>query len=107
MSAFAPERTFGGSDVRQRLDRSGPSLTLRGTRQCGSWHAMSTTFADALENGDLDGLRTVPKADLHNHGVLCGDRDFVRDATGIDVAPLDAPINSMAEMHAWVEGNIG
>jgi adenosine deaminase len=68
---------------------------------------MGSTFADALEGGDLAGLRSFPKADLHNHGILCGDRDFLRDATGVDVAPLQAPIGSMAEMGAWVDANIG
>src|SRR6516164_2375152 len=69
--------------------------------------AMSGGFAAALESGDLAAVRAFPKADLHNHGVLCGDRQFLREATGVDVAPLAAPIGSMAEMGAWVDANIG
>ncbi len=65
------------------------------------------SFAEALERRDLVAVRAFPKADLHNHGALSGDRGFLRDATGIDVAPLAAPIASMAEMHRWVDSNIG
>jgi hypothetical protein len=64
-------------------------------------------FAESLESGDLAAVRAFPKADLHNHGALSGDRAFLREATGIDIAPLAQPIGSMAEMGAWVDLNIG
>src|SRR5215469_13705558 len=68
---------------------------------------MGEGFAAALESGDLGAVRAFPKADLHNHGVLCGDREFLRETTGVDVAPLAQPIGSMDEMGAWVDANIG
>ena len=68
---------------------------------------MGAGFAAALESGDLAAVRAFPKADLHNHGGLSGDRAFLREATGIDIAPLARPIGSMAEMADWVNANIG
>jgi adenosine deaminase len=68
---------------------------------------MTQSFAAALQSGDLAAVRAFAKADLHNHGALSGDREFLREACGVDVAPLTAPIGSMAEMHAWVDSNIG
>lgn len=35
------------------------------------------TFTEALESGNLDELRTFPKADLHNHFVLGGSREYL------------------------------
>lgn len=65
------------------------------------------SFAAALESGDLAAVRAWPKADLHNHGFLSGDRELIRLRTGRDIAPLAAPLGSMAEMHAWVAANLG
>jgi adenosine deaminase len=67
---------------------------------------MRTPFADALVSGDLDAIRRCPKSDLHNHGAGSGDRAFVFERTGIDVAPLDHKLASMAEMHDWVQANV-
>lgn len=64
-------------------------------------------FKDALKNGDLDSLRKCPKADLHNHFVLGGSRRYLKDETGIDIHPIDKPLNSMDEMHAWNAHNLG
>jgi len=36
------------------------------------------TFTDALQSEDLDAIRSFPKADLHNHFVLGGNREFMR-----------------------------
>jgi adenosine deaminase len=64
---------------------------------------MASEFVSALEAGDLQALRRVPKADLHIHGFGGGDRAFVRERTGIDVAPVPGVLNSMAEMHAFAD----
>jgi adenosine deaminase len=66
-----------------------------------------SAFTDALEANDLDGVRASPKADLHTHCAGSGDRDFLRRRTGVDIAPVGAPLHSMAEMHAWFAANIG
>jgi adenosine deaminase len=60
-------------------------------------------FATALELGDLEALRRAPKADLHIHGFGGGDRAFIRERTGVDIAPVDGVLRSMAEMHAFVD----
>jgi adenosine deaminase len=64
-------------------------------------------FAAALMSGDLARVRAWPKADLHNHGGLSGDRQFIRARTGRDIAPVAQPIASMSEMHQWVAENLG
>lgn len=69
---------------------------------------MSSPFQDALEDGDLDGLRSCAKADLHIHaGFGSGDREFLYQATGLDIAPLDHALASMDDMHAWVQDQAG
>jgi adenosine deaminase len=65
-----------------------------------------SAFTDALEADDLAGVRACPKADLHNHGGGCGNRAFLRERTGHDIAPLTAPLKSMQEMHDWSSANI-
>ena len=64
-------------------------------------------FESALATGDLNAIRRCPKSDLHNHAVLGGDRAFLLQRTGGDIAPLDHKLHSMDEMHAWVGANIG
>jgi adenosine deaminase len=68
---------------------------------------MSPDFQTSLQAGDLDGVRRCAKSDLHNHFVLGGERNFLAQRTGLDIAPLDRRLTSMAEMHAWVQGAVG
>src|SRR5215510_1308215 len=73
---------------------------------------MSSNFArmasfNALRAGDLLALREIPKSDLHNHAYAGGNREWVARATGRDIAPLNRPLKSMAEMHDWVDRQIG
>ncbi len=63
-------------------------------------------FTDALIQGDLEAVRRYPKADLHDHFVLGGSRRYLREHTGKDIHPIDAPIRSMDEMHAWTARNL-
>jgi adenosine deaminase len=65
-----------------------------------------SAFTDALEAGDLAALRRIPKADLHIHGIGGGDRDFLRERTGVDIAPVEGILHSMAEMHAFSDGRL-
>ena len=64
-------------------------------------------FRDALIREDLAAVRSCPKADLHNHFVLGGSRAFLRRHTGREIRPLNQPIHSMHEMHAWYAKNLG
>ena len=66
-----------------------------------------TAFQTALETGDLDAIRRVPKSDLHNHFFLGGNRALVSEWAGEDIAPLDYRLGSMAEMHEWVQTRFG
>ena len=68
---------------------------------------MAADLQAALIAGDLDALRRCPKADLHNHFILGGDRAFLARRTGLDIPPLAAPLASMAQMHAWVDQATG
>jgi len=67
----------------------------------------STIFISALKDNNLDELRKIPKADLHNHFVLGGDRAYIKQKTGFDILPITTPLHSMDEMHAWSSVNIG
>jgi adenosine deaminase len=60
-----------------------------------------------LRAGDIHALRAIPKSDLHNHAFLGGNRALVSKWPGRDIAPLDRPLASMAEMHAWVGDRLG
>lgn len=64
-------------------------------------------FICALEQRNLEELRKYPKADLHNHFVLGGNRAFIYQATGKKIKPLSSPLSSMDEMHQWNQKYIG
>ena len=49
------------------------------------------------------GAAAVPQADLHIHAIGGGDREFLRAATGVDIAPVERVLRSMAEMHDFVD----
>ena len=57
------------------------------------------SFTDALKQRNLEKIRAFPKADLHNHFVLGGSRQYLRKMTGIKIEPVKTPILSMDEMH--------
>ena len=64
-------------------------------------------FIDALKQNDLATIRRCPKADLHNHFVLGGSRQYLLKHTDKDIQPINKPIHSMDEMHAWNHQNMG
>jgi adenosine deaminase len=66
-----------------------------------------SAFQAALEAGDLAGVRACPKADLHLHAIGSGNRDFLRERTGRDIAPVDHVLASMDDMHAWTGEHLG
>lgn len=59
------------------------------------------TFTDALKSADLSAIRSFPKADLHNHFVLGGNREYLFEKTGYEINPISKTLNSMNEMDAW------
>lgn len=68
---------------------------------------MNEAFQQALKGDDLESIRQVPKADLHNHGVAGADAASVEAILGRRFAPLDHKLTSMDEMHAWAKENFG
>jgi adenosine deaminase len=68
---------------------------------------MTTSFQHALKTADLAALRAIPKSDLHNHALAGGNRALVSEWAGQDIAPLDRPLTSMADMRVWVEERLG
>ena len=68
---------------------------------------MAPDFQTALTSGDVNAVRRCPKSDLHNHAMLGGERGFLAQRSGRNIAPLDRKLGSMAEMHAWVQGAVG
>lgn len=61
----------------------------------------SDAFMDALKSRALARIRKIPKADLHNHFTLGGDREYIRKLTGIDIPAFDGVLSSMQDMHDW------
>ena len=59
------------------------------------------TFIDALKSENIDQIRAFPKADLHNHFVLGGNRDFIFENTEYEITPIAGTLKSMSEMDAW------
>ncbi len=68
---------------------------------------MNEMFQQALKAGDLDAVRRVPKADLHNHGWAGADPAAVAAILGRTFVPLGRRLASMAEMHAWAAAHFG
>lgn len=62
-------------------------------------------FEVALNSHRCNNLIGYPKSGLHTHAMLGGSRSFVRERTGVDIAPLDRVLTSMTEMHEWVSAN--
>lgn len=65
------------------------------------------TFKEALKSENLDHIRSFPKADLHNHFVLGGSREYLFSKTGYEIEPISSPLKSMSEMDAWSSRYIG
>lgn len=65
------------------------------------------TFIEAIKSEDLNIIRSFPKADLHNHFVLGGNRDYILEKTGYEIIPIKSPLKSMSEMDAWSGKYIG
>ncbi len=64
-------------------------------------------FANALKKADLALLASVPKADLHNHGLLAAKLEHYGKLTGIPLEPPPARMHAFDEMGAWIDRNLG
>lgn len=61
----------------------------------------SNEFINALERQDINALRRIPKADLHNHFALGGNREYIKEITGIEIPYYKGVLKSMNDMHNW------
>lgn len=66
----------------------------------------SICFVNALQSGDLEQIRKIPKSDLHNHIPLGASRTFLRKLTGYSVPMLTEKFATILEMNAWCKKNI-
>ena len=48
----------------------------------------SSDFINALKDNNLNAIKQIPKADLHNHFVLGGSRKFLQNRTGYTIEPI-------------------
>jgi len=66
----------------------------------------SRQFIEALTAESMENLRKTPKSDLHNHFILGGSREHIKQRTGVEIPILTHKLKSMDEMHKWVGENI-
>jgi adenosine deaminase len=68
----------------------------------GAMDSASRDFQEALAAEDLDGLRAVPKGDLHCHGILAGNRRDWKGWLGISVPVPPLPMDGLGGMHRYL-----
>ena len=67
----------------------------------------SEKFINALEEHDANVMKKIPKADLHNHFVLGGNREYIKRETGISISYFEGILSSIKDMHDWNNKYIG
>lgn len=67
----------------------------------------SLKFIEGLKTRNINLLKSVPKADLHNHFTMGGNKDFIYKKTGKLIRTLSYKLKSMGEMGRWVNENVG
>jgi Adenosine deaminase len=61
----------------------------------------SDEFIEALIKHDINKIKMIPKSDLHNHFVLGGCREYIKQKTGVEIPFLHGVLSSMNDMHDW------
>ncbi|MBE0648680.1 MAG: adenosine deaminase [Bacteroidales bacterium] len=59
-------------------------------------------FISALLDGDLTALRTIPKADLHNHLLLGMPRDRLSAISGREIVPFQYTGQGIQDINNWI-----
>lgn len=67
----------------------------------------SEKFINTLEEHDANVIKKIPKADLHNHFVLGGNREYIKRETGISIPYFEGILSSIKDMHDWNNKYIG
>jgi len=63
---------------------------------------VNRAFQDALKAGDLALIRRVPKADLHNHGMLGGSRPEMERHYGRKLPDFRAEQQGIRDLNHWI-----
>lgn len=66
----------------------------------------SARFAEGLEQGDLDALMQVPKAERHMHMEMSGNPKFIFKRTGVWIPPIQHTLHHRDDMHQWTTQHI-
>lgn len=67
----------------------------------------SKAFINALKSKDILKIKEIPKADLHNHFVLGGNREYISNITGVEIPYFNGVLAAMQDMHDWNDRYIG
>lgn len=67
---------------------------------------MSDKFKESLRQHSLEGLRKIPKSDLHNHAGRGGSLQDIEAWKNIRIEPSCKPFDSLLEMQEWFETNV-
>ncbi|MEI7663607.1 MAG: adenosine deaminase, partial [Bacteroidota bacterium] len=65
-------------------------------------NSISPDFRDALENNSLAALRAFPKADLHNHCLLGGNRQVIEKHFGKKLEKFSTAGDGIAGLNSWI-----
>ena len=60
-------------------------------------------FYSGLENGDVSQVRSVSKADLHNHCLLGIRLEKMRELSGLDIQPFRYKGNGIKDINQWIQ----
>ena len=69
-------------------------------------YRLKQEFRTCLQNHDLNGLRLIPKSDLHNHAGCGGHVNYIASKANIKINPPPEVFESMAHMYQWFTENI-
>ena len=66
---------------------------------------MRNLFIEALNNKDINMLRKISKSDLHNHGVLGGNLNYINKKFGLKIEKPRSRFNTIEDMGKWIKEN--
>lgn len=63
-------------------------------------------FIQALKNGMINDLQSMPKSDLHNHAGRGGSIAYIEQWAKTKIVPRTEHFNSLMEMNQWLNDNV-
>jgi adenosine deaminase len=67
---------------------------------------MKNIFIKALENNDLEAMKSVKKSDLHNHATRGGNIRFIEEWSKTSIDDPPKKFNDLFNMQCWYDNNI-